>query len=131
MRYLLDTHVLIHSLISQPKLNQKALELLSDDSSVLVLSAITPWEVSIKVNLGKLELPHDISEFFVRARRLMSLQALDITHAHALAMGDLPRLHRDPFDRMLIAQARTEGLTLLTADRIFQRYDVPVIFCGR
>jgi PIN domain nuclease of toxin-antitoxin system len=61
----------------------------------------------------------------------MSLRSLDITHLHALAVEDLPNHHRDPFDRMLIAQARTEGLVLLTADRIFEKYKVEQLFCGK
>ena len=131
MKYLVDTGVLIHSLVSRPKLNDRALSLIADDSSELYLSAASSWEIAIKANTGKLVLPERPSQVVANAMRLMSLQALDITHLHALAVEDLPNVHPDPFDRMLIAQAKTEQMVLLTADRIFEKYKVELVFCGR
>jgi PIN domain nuclease of toxin-antitoxin system len=131
MKYLVDTSVLIHSLISQPKLNHRARRLLEDDSSELYLSAVSSWEITIKAGSGKLVLPEPPAVLVTRAMQLMSLRPLDITHLHAFAVDALPDYHRDPFDRMLIAQARTEGMTLLSADRIFERYKVEQIYCGR
>jgi PIN domain nuclease of toxin-antitoxin system len=131
MKYLLDTSVLIHSLISQPKLNDRALRLLADASSELYLSAVSSWEIAIKAGNGKLVLPERPSQIVAQAMRSMSLRSLDITQVHALAVEDLPNHHRDPFDRMLIAQAQIEGLVLLTADRVFQKYKVEQIFCGK
>lgn len=131
MKYLVDTSVLIHSLISQPKLNQRALNLLADNSSELYVSAVSSWEITIKSGTGRLVLPERPAEFVTRAMQVMSLQSLDITHVHALAVDGLPNHHRDPFDRMLIAQALSEQMTLLTADRVFQKYKVNLIFCGK
>lgn len=131
MKYLVDTSVLIHSLISQPKLNHRARRLLEDNSSELYLSAVSSWEITIKAGTGKLVLPEPPSVLVTRAMRLMSLRPLDITNLHAFAVEALPVYHRDPFDRMLIAQARTEGMTVLTADRIFEKYKVEQIYCGR
>jgi PIN domain nuclease of toxin-antitoxin system len=131
MKYLVDTSVLIHSQISQPKLNHRALNLLADNSSELYLSAVSSWEITIKAGTGKLVLPDRPAEFVTRAMRFMSLRSLDITHLHALALDTLPNYHRDPFDRMLIAQALSEQMTLLTADRVFQKYKVDLIFCGK
>ena len=131
MKYLVDTSVLIFSIISKPKLNARALHLLADDSSELFLSAVSSWEIAIKVGTGKLSLPGPPSEVVTRSMRLMSLRALDISHFHALAVEELPHHHRDPFDRMLVAQATTEQMVLLTADRVFERYDVDQIFCGK
>lgn len=131
MKYLVDTSVLIQSLISKPKLNQKALNLLADDSSELYFSAASSWEITIKSATGKLVLPEPPSEFVTRAMRLMSVQGLDITHIHAFALEALPNHHRDPFDRMLVAQAQTEQLVLLTSDRVFEQYKVEHVFCGR
>lgn len=131
MKYLVDTSVLIHSLIPRPKLNDRALRLLADHSSELYLSAVSSWEIAIKAGTGKLALPGRPGEIVTRARRSMSLQSLDISHLHALAVEDLPNHHRDPFDRMLIAQARSEGMVLLTANRIFERYKVQLVFCGK
>ena len=131
MKCLLDTSVLIHSLISQPKLNHRALELLADNSADLHLSAVSSWEIIIKVRTGRLVLPERPAEFVTRAMRIMSLRPLDITHLHALAVDELPEHHRDPFDRLLIAQALSEQMTLLTTDRALQKYKVDLIFCGR
>ena len=116
----MDTSVLIQSLISKPKLNQRAVDLLADDSSELYFSAASSWEITIKTAIGKLILPIG----------LMALRSLDITHSHAFALAALPNHHQDPFDRMLIAQAQTEQLVLLTTDRVFARYKVDHVFCG-
>ena len=131
MKYLLDTSVLLESLISKPKLSQRALNLLADDSSELYFSAASSWEIAIKTVTRKLILPEPPSEFVIRAIDLMALRSLDITHSHAFALAALPNHHRDPFDRMLVAQAQTEQLVLLTTDRVFERYKVDHVFCGR
>jgi PIN domain nuclease of toxin-antitoxin system len=130
MKYLLDTGVLIHNLMAQSKLNREALELLADYSSELYISAASSWEITIKAGTGKLTLPERPSEFVIRAIQVMSLQPLDITHGHVATLERLPNHHRDPFDRMLIAQAQAEGLVLLTADHNFERYSVETFWCG-
>jgi PIN domain nuclease of toxin-antitoxin system len=130
MKFLLDTSVLIHSLLSQPKLNRQALSFLADESSELYFSAASSWEIVIKASLGKLTLPERPAEFVTRAIRFLSLRSVEITYLHTLAVGVLPHHHRDPFDRVLIAQAQEEGLILLTADRVFSKYAVEQIFCG-
>ncbi|HYW97750.1 MAG TPA: type II toxin-antitoxin system VapC family toxin [Candidatus Elarobacter sp.] len=130
MKCLVDTSVLIHSLISRPKLNQRALALLADSSSELHLSAVSSWEIIIKVRTGRLFLPERPGEFVTHAMRVMSMRPLDITHLHALAVDELPEHHRDPFDRLLIAQALSEQMTLLTTDRALQKYKVDLFFCG-
>jgi len=131
MKYLLDTSVLIQSLLSRPRLSYRALRILEAESSELYLSAVSTWEITIKAETGKLELPEPTAEFYRRAMQLMDLRSLEITPIHALAVGELPFHHRDPFDRMLIAQARVDGLTLLTGDAIFRKYEVAQIHCGR
>jgi PIN domain nuclease of toxin-antitoxin system len=131
MKYLMDTSVLIHSLISKPNLNHRALELLADNLSELYLSAVSSWEITIKVRAGRLVLPERPAEFVTRAMQIMSLRALDITHLHALAVDALPNYHGDPFDRMLIAQAVSEQMTLLSTDRTLQKYKVDLMFCGK
>jgi len=131
MKYLVDTGVLLHSLLSRPKLNDRALTLLADGSAELYLSAASSWEIAIKANTARLVLPERPSQIVTNAMRLMSMRTLDITHFHALALEDLPDVHRDPFDRVLIAQANTEQMVLLTADRIFEKYKVDQVFCGK
>jgi PIN domain nuclease of toxin-antitoxin system len=126
----LDTGVILHSQITPLKLNRQAIELLKDTSSELYISPVSSWEITIKAGTGKLSLPQRPSEFVIRAIQLMLLHSLDITHTHVAALERLPNHHRDPFDRMLIAQASAERLVLLTADRNFERYEVETFWCG-
>jgi len=129
--YLLDTSIFLWSLGAEHKLNQKARDLLSSSAAELYLSSASSWEISIKFALGSLALPKPPSQFVPNAIGLLALRSLDITHFHSLAAGELPPHHRDPFDRMLIAQARMENMLLLTADRTFLRYEVKIMFCGK
>ncbi|HKN74264.1 MAG TPA: type II toxin-antitoxin system VapC family toxin [Candidatus Acidoferrum sp.] len=131
MMYLLDTSIFLWSLGAEHKLNQKARDLLSSSAAELYLSSASSWEISIKFALGSLALPKPPSQFVPNAIGLLALRSLDITHFHSLAAGELPPHHRDPFDRMLIAQARMENMLLLTADRTFLRYEVKIMFCGK
>ena len=126
----MDTGVIIHSQITPLKLNRQAIALLEDISSELYISAVSSWEITIKAGTGKLTLPERPSEFVVRAIQLMSLRLLDITHSHVAALENLPNYHQDPFDRMLIAQARSEELVLLTTDHNFDKYQVETFWCG-
>lgn len=95
----------------------------SPDHEILV-SAITPWEISVKQALGQIDFPLDRFDEMILE---MGFEVLPIECAHGIAAGRLPQHHRDPFDRMLIAQAMTDDLTLISADRMFDRYDVPVL----
>lgn len=131
MKFLLDTNVFLWSLAEEHKLNSRAQEILTSSSSELYFSAAGSWEIAVKFALGKLPLPKPPSVYIPRALRSWTISALDITHEHALRAGELPAHHRDPFDRLLIAQARAEKMTLLTADRVFRNYKVDMIFCGR
>ncbi len=131
MKFLLDTSVFLWALSEEYKLNPAAQEILKSSTSELYFSAVGSWEIAIKFALGSLPLPKAPSEYIPHALRVWALRALDITHEHALRAGELPVHHRDPFDRMLIAQALSEQMTLLTADRVFQKYKVDLIFCGK
>jgi PIN domain nuclease of toxin-antitoxin system len=131
MKYLLDTRIFLWSLGAEHKLNQKARELLSSSAADLYLSAASSWEIAIKYALGTLAIPKPPSQFVPNGIGLLALRSLEITHFHSLAAGELPRHHRDPFDRMLIAQGRMENMVLLTADRTFLKYDVKIMFCGK
>ena len=130
MRYLLDTVIFLWSVGAQEKLNKKARELLVNPGSEIHLSAASSWEISLKIAIGKLKLPEPASRFVPHQLQLWGIQPLLITHSHALAAGELPPHHRDPFDRMLIAQARVERLVILTADKLFSKYDVETLWCG-
>ena len=130
MKYLLDTVVWLWSLDSVGRINQQALELLNNGAEEIYFSAATAWEVSIKASLGKLKLPSAparcISSFTERQR----LRALPVTTLHAFKVYELPHHHRDPFDRLLIAQAIVEDMTILTADKDFRKYSVDIVWCG-
>jgi PIN domain nuclease of toxin-antitoxin system len=130
MELLLDTNVLLRAAGATSRLNRECLRLLADRSNSLFLSAASIWEVVIKHSLGRLELPDSPARWLTDRIRILGVQTLDVTPAHAFALADLPSPHRDPFDRMLIAQANAEQLTLLTTDRIFQSYPVQVVLCG-
>jgi len=131
MKYLLDTSVFLWVLTGEDKLNPRAQELLTSSSSELHFSAVGTWEIAIKYALGALRLPKAPWDLVPQALRSWPIQALNITQEHALRAGALPMHHRDPFDRMLIAQTLVEGMTLLTADHAFQKYKVDLIFCGK
>jgi PIN domain nuclease of toxin-antitoxin system len=130
MDLLLDTNVLLRAVGSTSRLNRQCLQLLEDQSNSLFVSAASIWEVVIKHSLGRLELPDSPGRWLPDRIRILGLETMDVTPAHAFALADLPSPHRDPFDRMLIAQANAEQLTLLTTDRIFQSYPVRVVLCG-
>jgi PIN domain nuclease of toxin-antitoxin system len=131
MKYLLDTSVFLWSLGAEHKLNKKAQDLLSSSEAELYLSAASSWEIAIKFALGTLALPKPPSQFIPKATGSLGIRSLDITHFHSLTAGELPPHHRDPFDRMLIAQARMENMVLLTADRTLLKYEVKTMFCGK
>ena len=120
MKLLLDTHVLIWWLADDPELGHQAREAIADAENTVYVSAVSLWEIAIKQGLGKLDLPEDFHETL----RAQGLSELPITWEHAQQNRSLPRLHRDPFDRMLVAQAQVEQLTLVTCDDEVKRYSV-------
>ena len=123
MILLLDTHVLLWWLADDPMLSQTVRTAISDGKNLVFISAATAWEIAIKSVLGKLDIPSNL-EAALTANRF---QSLPITIPHALAVADLPHHHNDPFDQLLIAQAKVEGLTLVTRDKQIEKYDVPIL----
>jgi PIN domain nuclease of toxin-antitoxin system len=124
MKVLLDTHVLLWWLCDSTRLRAATRELLADPGSELVWSAASTWEIAIKLALGRLHLDRPLAEFTNDVIRAQHLVALPLHHVHAAAVATLPPLHRDPFDRLLVAQARVEALPLLTADAALAAYDI-------
>ncbi|MBZ5617830.1 MAG: type II toxin-antitoxin system VapC family toxin [Acidobacteriia bacterium] len=126
MNFLADTHVLIWWFTGSEQLSRKVRNTMSHRTAVLWVSAVSVWEMAIKTGKGHLELDLSLQEiiaiFFKEGWR-----SLPITIEHALAVQDLPLIHKDPFDRMLVAQAQSEGLTLVTADPKISAYDVRTI----
>lgn len=123
MNILLDTHVLIWALENNPTLSGNARKSIVEGSNVVFVSSVSVWEIGIKKSLGKLEVPDNLLEE-IAIHRFMPLP---INYEHAETAGKLPSIHKDPFDRMLVAQAVIENLTLITRDEIISRYDVKVI----
>jgi PIN domain nuclease of toxin-antitoxin system len=125
--YLLDTHVWLWMLVSPERLGPTALGLLTDTSSRPLLSAVTSWEIAIKYALGRLELPMPPAAYVPDRMRRTGVEGLLISHAHTLRVASLEAHHRDPFDRLLVAQALEENVPILTADPVFAQYDVEVL----
>ena len=123
MKLLLDTHALIWWLDDNPILSEPAREAIVKDENLVFVSAVSVWEIVIKKLSGKLRAPDNLEDELARHR----FQPMPITIPHALAVENLPDYHQDPFDRMLVAQAQVEGLTLVTRDAQIRRYDVAVI----
>jgi PIN domain nuclease of toxin-antitoxin system len=124
LRLLLDTHVLIWAMQQPDRLSPNARVALADRQNEILVSAASMWEIAIKVASGRLSFPlADIDSMLAE----MGFGVVVVAPKHAVELLALPRLHGDPFDRMLIAQARCEGLTLVTDDAVIRRYEVALL----
>ena len=121
-RYLLDTHTALWWADDNSKLGANARRALENPSSEIYLSAVSVWEVSIKCGQGKLSLPHKPLEFFNALVNNNNFKVLPISISHSAEVFDLPKLHNDPFDRLLVAQAKIERLILLSNDKQLAGY---------
>ena len=125
MRLLLDTHLLLSVGKTPERLSPEAIHLITDPANAVTFSVASIWEVAIKS--AKRRPDFDLSPHLFRGRMLREgYEELPIAGEHAAAVAELPRLHGDPFDRLLVAQAKVEGLTLLTADRALAQYPGPI-----
>jgi PIN domain nuclease of toxin-antitoxin system len=123
MNALLDTHVLLWWLDDHPSLSERARATISEGGNLIFVSAVVIWEIRIKQALGKLKIPSNFRQVLDR----QSFETLSITVEHAHAVADIPAIHRDPFDRMLLAQASVEGFTIVSRDSVFEQYNIPLI----
>jgi len=125
MKFLVDTQLLVWAAIGSVKLPHEAVRLMTDEANELHFSVASLWEISIKRGLGRKDF--GVDPVRLRHGLLGNLYAeLTIKAAHAVGIGELPRLHKDPFDRLLLSQALTEGFTLLTADAALANYPGPI-----
>jgi PIN domain nuclease of toxin-antitoxin system len=124
MRLLLDTQCWLWMQVAPERFSRSVLSRLRDPDQELLLSAASSWEIAIKFALGKLPLPEPPEAYVLSRMEVSGTTGLPVHHAHALHVSSLPMHHRDPFDRMIIAQARVEKLPILTADDTFDLYDV-------
>ncbi|MBA3347149.1 MAG: type II toxin-antitoxin system VapC family toxin [Actinobacteria bacterium] len=123
LNLLLDTSVFIWWVTADERLGTRARAAMADPASSVFVSAVSAWEIAIKRALGKLDLEGDVGDLIEREE----FEELPIRVVHALAAESLPPHHRDPFDRMLIAQSRREGMLLVSGDRVMTRYDVKLL----
>lgn len=121
MRLLLDTHIFVWMVGEPERLSPAVAAAVVNPDNDVYLSAVSVWEIAIKRALGRLRFPLERLDALLAE---MGVEILDLTAAHAIATGDLPRHHDDPFDRALIGQAKVEGLTLVSVDQAMVRYDL-------
>jgi PIN domain nuclease of toxin-antitoxin system len=127
MRVLLDTQVWLWMLAAPDRLSAESRTLLVAADNELLFSAASAWEIAIKHGLGKLQLPESPAKYIPRMMVHTSVTPLPVHHRHALHVAELPEHHRDPFDRLLVAQAQVEGVPIISADGHFRQYDVEVL----
>ena len=125
MKLLLDTHVFPWWVTDSSRLDARARALLRDPENELLWSVASSWEVATKFALGRLSLPVEPAPFLREQRELNGVSLLAVEEAHVFASANLPRHHTDPFDRLLVAQARLERVALVTFDRALEAYDFP------
>jgi len=123
MGYLLDTHTAIWALGDKSKLSSVASEIISDNTVPIKISVASAWEIAIKVSLGKIIFPRN-STFFLNKMRAFGVDIVGITDAHLNIIETLPFIHKDPFDRIIIATSIANNLTLITNDADIQKYNV-------
>ncbi len=126
MIYLIDTHALIWFLSNSKQLSKKALEAIENENVVVSIASL--WEISLKISLGKLKLAQPFAEVFPKQLEINSIEILPIAIEHLKLVSELEYFHRDPFDRLIIVQAISEGMTLISKDSVFQKYDVDLLW---
>jgi PIN domain nuclease of toxin-antitoxin system len=131
MKYLLDSVIWVWSISAVERINEIGREILENGREEIYLSAASSWELSIKMRLGKLNLPGPPAQCIPEFMAKQGLRSLPVTHLHAVKVYDLPLHHQDPFDRLIIAQAITEEMAILTSDRDFGKYPVDMVWCGK
>jgi PIN domain nuclease of toxin-antitoxin system len=128
MRVLVDTHAFLWALLKDPRLSPDAAQILTSESSELVFSLASLWEISIKMRLGRLRAIGSSVAYVREEMTEYGMELLPIRFEHILRLETLPQHHGDPFDRLLIAQASTEGIPILTDDKRFAEYGVPLVW---
>ena len=128
MKYLLDTHAFLWAAGEPDKLSSQVKALLLDRNNQLLLSLASVWEIQIKIQAGKLKLPSPLPRIIQTQQQINQLELLPIDLSHILALGNLPDHHRDPFDRMMIAQAQVEDIILISRDSMVRQYPIQVIW---
>jgi PIN domain nuclease of toxin-antitoxin system len=128
MKYLLDTHAFLWFVTDDDKLSSKARSIIKNSNNEVYFSAASAWEMSIKIRLGRLTIEEGLEPFIVKQLAENKFSTLAITIFHSIYTSKLPEIHKDPFDRMIIAQAQVEDLSLISKDKNIKKYKVPVVW---
>ena len=128
MKLLLDSHAFIWWDSNPDKLSPRALTLCQDRRNTLMVSVASLWEMQIKAQLGKLKLNIPMAELIEKQKETNAIKVLTISLEHILELGNLPTIHNDPFDRLLIAQARVEDAMIVSTDSIFAQYPITIVW---
>ena len=128
MKYLLDTHAFLWFVAADKRLSRKAESIIRDHQNDIFFSAASVWEMSIKIRLGRLTIEDDLEPFIIKQLVENHFHALSVSILHSLYTSKLPEIHKDPFDRMIIAQSQVEDMPLITRDKHIKKYKVPVVW---
>jgi PIN domain nuclease of toxin-antitoxin system len=132
VKLLLDTQCWLWWFAQPERLSEAVINHIAEDANELWFSVASIWEIGIKVAIGKLPLPESVDSYIAKRMGQLAIKPLEITATHALRAAALPMHHRDPFDRMLIAQAQSEEMTLVSADSVLRRYEnVPILWAAK
>jgi PIN domain nuclease of toxin-antitoxin system len=127
LKYLLDTHVFLWAITEDRRLKSVHRKIYADGDNELWLSVASLWEILIKTRVGKLTLPAPVAAYILKQMEKNRVSLLPVRASHLVALEELPPLHRDPFDRMLVAQANGEGMAILSGDAAIRKYAVTVV----
>jgi len=128
MKYLLDTHAFLWFVTDDDKLSSNARSIIKNSNNEVYFSAASAWEMSIKVSLGRLTIKEDLEPFIIKQLAENNFSTLSITIFHSIYTSKLPEIHKDPFDRMIVAQSKVENLSLISKDKNIKKYKVPVVW---
>ena len=128
MKYLLDTHAFLWFVTDDDKLSSDARSIIKKSNNEVYFSAASAWEMSIKVRLGRLTIEEDLEPFIIKQLAENNFSTLSITIFHSIYTSKLPEIHKDPFDRMIVAQSKVENLSLISNDKNIKKYKVPVVW---
>jgi PIN domain nuclease of toxin-antitoxin system len=127
MIYLIDTHILIWLIIETNKLPKNIFQVLKNKNNKIFISAVSIWEIAIKVSIGKLIFPFELKNI-IKEISEMNISVLDITSEHLIKVADLPFHHKDPFDRLIISQSIIENIPIISSENIFSKYNIEIFW---
>ena len=128
MKYLLDTHAFLWFVSEDNRLSSKAQSIIKNSRNDIYFSAVSAWEISIKIRLGRLTIEEDLEPFIIKQLAENNFSTISITIFHSIYTSKLPDIHKDPFDRMIVAQSQVEDMPLISKDKNINKYKVPVVW---